>query len=192
VNTPVDCQACHLALYQATIDPNHVTAGFPTDCSLCHTPTVWSRARFDHRASGFPLTGAHTTVPCASCHTNGYTGTPTACYACHRTDYEGAADPNHVGARFSTDCTLCHNTTSFQGARYTQHDTLYFPIYSGSHNNRWSACRDCHTNASDYLVFNCLGCHTDPGTSSRHSGVNGYAYDSQACYTCHPSGRAGN
>jgi hypothetical protein len=264
VNTPVDCQACHLPQYQATTDPNHVTAGFPTTCEQCHTPTTWSRARFDHRAAGFPLTGAHTTVPCASCHTNGYAGTPTACVACHLADYQGttdpnhvaqnyptdcsichnttsfqnasfnhattsfpltgrhtttpcvqchasgytgtptacvachnadyqtAADPNHVGAGFSTDCASCHNTTSFQGARYTQHDALYFPIYSGAHNGRWNSCGTCHSLPSDYGVFDCLGCHTNPGTDSHHNGVSGYQYNSQACYTCHPNGRAGN
>lgn len=264
VNTPIECQACHLPQYQATTDPNHVAANFPTDCALCHTPTAWSRARFDHRSAGFALTGAHATTPCASCHASGYTGTPTDCYschqsdyngttdpnhvaqnyprdcslchtttsfqgarfdhsttsfpltgkhtttacvqchaagytgtptdcyACHQTDYQGAADPNHVGAGFSTDCASCHNTTSFQGAKYTQHDSLYFPIYSGAHNGRWSRCADCHNVASDYGVFNCLGCHSDADTTPRHSGVSGYQYNSQACYTCHPTGRAGN
>jgi hypothetical protein len=263
VNTPVECQACHMPQYQAATDPNHVTAGFPTDCEQCHTPTTWNRARFDHNASGFPLTGAHATTPCASCHANGYAGTPTACYACHQADYQGvtdpnhvtgnfptdcslchntsswgnatfnhattsfpltgahvttpcaqchsagyvgtptacvachnadyqnAADPNHVGAGFSTDCAPCHNTTSFQGAQYTQHDSLYFPIYSGKHLGRWNACADCHNVPSDYGVFNCLGCHTNPGTDSHHTGVSGYQYNSQACYTCHPTGRAG-
>ena len=192
VNTPVDCQSCHLPLYQATTNPSHAAAGFPTDCSQCHAPTTWNRARFDHRTTSFPLTGAHTTLPCASCHANGYTGTPTACYACHQADYEGTTDPSHVIQNYPTDCSICHNTTSWQGARFAQHDALYFPIYSGAHNGRWNACSTCHNVPSNFSIFNCLGCHTDPGTSSKHSGVSGYSYNSQACYTCHPTGRVGN
>jgi hypothetical protein len=38
-------------------------------------------------------------------------------------------------------------------------------------------------------VFTCFTCHDRAGTDSRHSGVAGYRYDSQACYTCHPQGR---
>ena len=97
-----------------------------------------------------------------------------------------------AAAAFSTDCTLCHNTTSFAGATYTQHDTLYFPIYSGKHLGRWSRCSDCHTNASNYGSFSCLGCHSAADTDPRHTGVSGYVYDSAACYSCHPRGSAGN
>jgi hypothetical protein len=146
---------------------------------------TFAGAHFDHSTTAFPLTGAHTTTPCLQCHSAGYNGTPTACIACHTTDAQNAADPNHVGAGFMTDCAPCHNTTSFAGARYTQHDTLYFRIYSGTHNGEWNTCRTCHDVPSSYAVFNCLGCHRDPGTSNNHSGVNGYQYNSQACYTCH-------
>lgn len=263
LGTPIDCQACHLPLYLATTDPNHVQAGFPEDCSLCHTPTAWTRARFDHRNTGFPLTGAHASVPCQSCHASGYAGTPTACVACHQADYDGTTDPNHAasgfptdcaqchtttswqgatfdhsttgftltgahtslacsachasgyqgtpstcigchqadydntndpnhaGAGFSTDCTQCHTTTSWQGATFTQHDSLYFPIYSGRHANTWSSCADCHTSPTNYATFSCFLCHSQSQTDSQHQGVSGYSYDSNACYSCHPRGNAG-
>jgi hypothetical protein len=41
-----------------------------------------------------------------------------------------------------------------------------------------------------YTVFSCVtGCHSRASTDSHHSGVNGYRYDSAACYSCHPTGR---
>ncbi len=188
VNTPVDCQACHLARYEATTAPNHAQIGFPTDCAMCHRPTAWELAKFDHALTGFPLTGAHRTVPCQSCHAGSQGPPPTACYGCHKADYDGTTDPSHTGAAFPTDCTLCHTTTTWQGAVFTQHDSLYFPIYSGSHNGRWTACTDCHNNPSSYAAFTCLTCHDKTTTDSHHTGVTGYVYDSNACYSCHPRG----
>ena len=58
--------------------PYHSTAGFPQQCELCHTPAGWIPSTFNHSSTPFPLTGAHTSVACASCHIGGkYAGTPT-------------------------------------------------------------------------------------------------------------------
>jgi hypothetical protein len=188
---PRDCYSCHAEDYQGTTDPSHVALGFPHDCAACHTTTTWEGARFDHSGTSFPLTGAHASLDCAACHADGvYQGKPTACYSCHRADYEGTRDPNHDAAGFSTDCALCHTTTSFDGARYVQHDGPYFPIYSGTHNGRWSSCADCHTNSSNYSVFSCFRCHSQSETDPRHDEVSDYRYDSAACYSCHPRGIA--
>jgi hypothetical protein len=183
--TPTACVACHQTDYDNTTDPNHASAGFPTDCAQCHSTTSWDNATFDHSTTGFPLTGAHTTTPCLSCHASGYQGTPTACVACHQTDYNNTTDPNHGAAALSTDCASCHTTTSWQGAKYIQHDTLYFRIYSGHHLNRWNSCADCHTSPTNYASFSCFLCHSSSQMNSQHSGVPGYSYDSNACYSCH-------
>ncbi len=190
VGVPVDCEACHLPEYQATTDPDHETAGFPTTCVQCHVPTVWSRARFDHAGTAFPLTGAHTTLPCADCHASGYSGTPTACYACHQADYEATTDPNHTAVGFPTDCSLCHNTTTFDVGSFAQHDAQFFPIYTGTHRNRWNQCADCHTQPGNFASFSCFACHEQNETAGHHDEVSGYAYDSNLCYQCHPRGRA--
>src|SRR5581483_2982258 len=106
--TSADCYACHRNDYLGTRDPNHQQAGFATQCQQCHSTVSWSGARsFDHAAAGFPLTGAHAATPCASCHQNGYAGTPTDCYSCHRSAYQGTTDPNHVTAGFPTTCQAC-------------------------------------------------------------------------------------
>ena len=186
------CASCHLDDYNSTTDPNHATSGFPLDCTLCHSTTSFVGATFNHSSTRFPLTGAHTQLQCADCHSDGvYSGKPSDCYSCHRPLYEAQTDPNHVVAGFDHDCSLCHTTTSFSGARFTQHDSLYFPIYSGTHvGGRWDRCSDCHTNPSTYADFSCLGCHDVSDTDSRHSGVPGYVYESSACYDCHPRGDA--
>src|SRR5581483_7318095 len=67
--TPTACAGCHLPDFQKTTNPNHVAAGFPQDCAVCHTTAQWGGAKFDHTSTGFALTGAHTSVQCAQCHT---------------------------------------------------------------------------------------------------------------------------
>jgi len=42
-------------------------------------------------------------------------------------------------------------------------------------------------------VFDCLSCHPHDDkatTDSQHQGRNGYVYESNACYDCHPRGRS--
>jgi hypothetical protein len=185
------CYGCHRSSYEATTDPSHAESGFGTDCSLCHNTTSFEGATFNHSTTSFPLTGAHLAQPCSACHADGvYDGKPTSCYSCHQSDYTGVPDPNHVGARFSTTCTDCHNTTGFSGARFTRHDGSYFPIYSGRHSGRWGGCSDCHTTSSDYRIFSCFFCHDQADTTSRHHDVSGFRFESSACYSCHPRGEA--
>ncbi len=108
----------------------------------------------------------------------------TDCASCHLADYNATTDPNHRSAGFPTDCAECHGTsfTGWSGANF-DHD---FPISSGRHA---VACSECHQ-TSDFRVFNCLGCHDQQETTSRHNGVTGFAYNSQSCYACHPRGQA--
>lgn len=191
VSLPSTCESCHLADYQKASTPPHVAAGFPKDCALCHSPTSWSNARFDHSGTQFPLTGAHRTVDCAKCHADGvYKGKPTTCVSCHRTDYDGTTNPAHAAAGFPTDCASCHTTTQWAGATFN-HDAAFFPIYSGAHKGRWSTCASCHTNPTNYAVFDCLSCHTKATTDQQHSGRTGYVYASPNCYACHPRGNGG-
>ena len=59
--------------------------------------------RFDHNSqTKFPLTGRHTKLECASCHTKTLEGNPRECQACHQAD-----DP-HRGRR--PECGDCHTT----------------------------------------------------------------------------------
>ena len=175
-NTPTDCYSCHKKDYDNTTDPNHVAQGFPTDCKQCHSTSSWQDANFDHSTTGFPLTGAHTSVSCSACHTSGYTNTPTDCYACHKTNYDNTTDPNHSSVSFPTDCKQCHTTAAWTPSTW-DHDSQYFPIYSGRHNGKWNSCSDCHTNPSNYASHTCNAvCHKDAH------------HQNEDCYSCHPRG----
>jgi hypothetical protein len=179
--TPTDCYSCHQQDYTTSTNPNHVSSQFSTDCLVCHTVNPgWKPATFDH--SIFPLTLGHSTPACSECHIGGnYTTTPTECYLCHTADYNIANNPNHNSLAFSTVCTQCHTTNpGWTPATYTQHDSQFFPIYSGNHRGQWTLCSECHTNASDYSQFNCLSCHEDA-----HRDEN---YTNAQCYSCHPRG----
>lgn len=190
--TPTDCYSCHRKDFEQVTDPNHVQNNFSHDCSTCHSTDAWSPSTFDHNQTKFPLTGAHQTVACISCHTNAYANTPMECVACHRQNYDNTTNPNHSSANFPTTCQDCHNTTAWSPANW-DHDGQYFPIYSGKHKGEWNVCTDCHTNTADYSQFSCFaGCHehNQSKTDDQHREVANYVYDSNACYSCHPTGNS--
>lgn len=186
-----ECVTCHRADFLATTDPAHGPAGFPVDCAACHTSRSWRGARFDHAGTRFPLTGAHRALPCAACHGDGvWRGKDPSCVSCHRPEYDATTDPQHASLGFPLACESCHGTSTWSGGRF-DHDAM-FPIDSGPHAGRWASCATCHTNPANYSVFTCLSCHPHAdraGTDDHHSEVAGYAYDSQACFNCHPRGR---
>ncbi len=190
-NTSPECVSCHQADYNQTTNPNHVDAHFPTTCNQCHTTNPgWSPATFDHNE--FPLTSGHAITDCNQCHINGnYTNTTPECVSCHQADYSETTNPNHTAANIPTACSDCHTTNpGWKPAQFTIHDA-YFPVYSGSHKGQWNSCTDCHTN-SDYGTFTCIGCHEHNQTdmNNKHNEVSGYTWASQACFDCHPTGKA--
>ena len=180
------CVSCHLTNYNASTSPGHVAAKFSTDCKTCHTTTAWAPSTFNHTSgTTFPLTGSHLGVACINCHSKGYAGISTACSSCHLTQYNSTTNPAHAAAKFPTTCESCHTVTVWTTSTFN-HDTQYFRIYSGKHNGEWNLCSDCHTTATNFAVFNCLTCHAQSSTNSKHSGVSGYTYNSTNCYSCHP------
>jgi hypothetical protein len=185
------CISCHQTDYNNTNNPPHQSAGFPTTCNTCHTTTDWTGATFNHNNTGFPLTGAHTSVACNLCHVNNnFNLTATACYGCHATDYNGTTNPNHSSAKWPTTCDTCHTTAAWlPGTLPTSYHT-FFPL---GHGNANGVCTSCHTNSSDYSVFQCTGCHGGNNAANfQHPSLNGsYQYLSSACYSCHKSGGGG-
>src|SRR5215470_13581892 len=185
------CYSCHQKDYTGTTNPAHASAGFPTTCETCHDTINWTDSTFNHNNTGFPLSGSHTVPPrqCTDCHVNGnYTTLPTTCIGCHQTDYNNTTNPGHSAQPqfFPSTCQNCHNTTAWTGATFSHTQYTRFPV---THGNANSVCSTCHTNANDYSVFQCTGCHG--GNNSKnfsHPTVNGYVYNSINCYQCHPSG----
>ncbi len=181
-----DCVTCH----QTDYDGAHT--GFPLTCLDCHTNDTWVGAAFDHAtaANGYDLIGAHTALECISCHNlPGFDlifPPPTGqndCVACHQNDY----DLQHSGTGFPVTCLDCHTNDTWAGATFDH--SAYFPTSSGPHAG--TACETCHIDPNNYQVFTCFNCHqhSQDRMDSAHSEVNGYAYDSNACYSCHPDGR---
>ncbi|HSG67476.1 MAG TPA: hypothetical protein VK994_02120, partial [Bacteroidales bacterium] len=190
--TPQECFACHEADYQGSLNPAHPGLGLSTDCDICHTTNPgWAPATFSIHNDYYALIGAHSSIAndCAACHNGNYISTPNTCIGCHQDDYNQTNDPPHLAAQFPTDCELCHTQSAWEPSTFN-HDGLYFPIYSGSHNGEWDQCSDCHTNPSNYSVFSCTVCHEQGETDNDHSEVSGYVYNSIACYECHPDGQS--
>ncbi|MEZ5988779.1 MAG: hypothetical protein R3F30_06595 [Planctomycetota bacterium] len=179
--TPRDCYSCHQTDFQGTTNPNHQTANFSTQCQVCHNTFGWTGANFIHQ---WPLTGAHKSTACDKCHVGGvYAGTPKDCWSCHQADYLATTNPNHQTLNYPQDCAACHNTTSWQGASFNHK----FPL-TGKHK---VSCTTCHTNATNYKVFDCTVCHehSQSQMDPKHKEVRNYRFDSAACYQCHPNGR---
>jgi nitrate/TMAO reductase-like tetraheme cytochrome c subunit len=191
--TSTVCVTCHQNDYNASTNPGHVAAKFSTDCKTCHTSTAWKPSTFNHNTgTTFPIVGAHIGVTCISCHAKGYVGISTDCVSCHLAKYNATTNPAHSAAKFPTTCLTCHSQTAWTPSTYN-HDSQYFPINSGKHRGQWTLCSECHTNATNYAVFNCLLCHAHNSKAtvdSQHSGRSGYAYNSTNCYSCHPRGVA--
>ncbi len=180
---PTDCNNCHQQDFNSATNPSHTASGFSTVCTQCHTTNPgWKPTTFNHNI--FPLTLGHSTPACIDCHKGGnYTNTPTDCYACHSADYTATTNPNHISAGIPQTCLTCHTTNpGWQPASYAQHDSQYFPIYSGKHRGEWTTCNECHTTPGNYALFNCITCH-----SNAHTGQN---YTNDDCYRCHPTGNS--
>ena len=164
----IECYDCHKKNYQATTQPNHIQDNFSTNCADCHNINAfsWKGAGFNHA------------------------GVTQACISCHQPNYAATTNPNHTALNFSTNCKDCHTTDpGWKPAQFRDHDAK-FPIYSGKHNGQWNSCADCHTNPGNYTQYICIDCHehNQATTDGKHNGVPGYAYNSIACYGCHPSG----
>ncbi len=176
--TPRDCISCHQSEYSSTSAPNHSAAGFSTACSTCHNTSTWQGATFAH--TSYALTGAHTRVNCSECHQNNiYQGTPNNCIDCHTTEYNATTTPNHPGASFSTDCTTCHNTTTWQGATFA-HTT--YPL-TGAHVG--TSCSACHQNkVYQGTPNNCVDCHLTNynATTNPNHQSSGFATSCQSCH----------
>jgi hypothetical protein len=195
--TPSRCIDCHRVDYDGVTSPDHRSSGFTTDCQTCHQMTAWTPAVMNDHDALFPIfSGVHNRVwdACAQCHTNPSNNKIVDCLTCHE-HAQSQMDPTHQGmsgyAYTTSACLTCHPDGT--KSDFLEHDA-YFPVYSGAHNRVWDTCSQCHTNASNSQVVDCLNCHEhaqslmDPG----HQGMTGYSYTSTACLSCHPDGEAGD
>ena len=131
-----ECRFCH-------VDPHRGDAGLM--CQQCHNPGGWSQidARAAHANTRLPELGVHASLRCVECHRQtGFqqlSGPVTPCVSCHQASFQASSNPSHVALAFSQNCEACHQLTSWNFALFQQHDAI-FPIYSGAHAGKWSAC----------------------------------------------------
>lgn len=185
-----NCAQCHTLDYNQTSTPNHATANFPTTCQTCHTTAHWTPSTFNH--TSFPLTGAHTSVACATCHVGGvYDGLPSSCVSCHQNDYNQATSPNHVTSGYPTTCEQCHTAVAWSPANFNHAGvtrncvTCHLGDYNQTNDPNHTAagfpttCQTCHDTVDwGHGQFN----HTwFPIQSGNHSNLT--------CQQCHPSPR---
>jgi hypothetical protein len=141
-----------------------------TNCQTCHSTRAWTPATFDHSKTQFPLTGAHTSLLCAKCHTNPNTfgGLSTTCVSCHQ---KPADHPANTG----NNCSACHTTKDWSSATF-DHAAAGFPL-TGGHANL--LCAKCHTNPNTFsgLSTACSSCHSKPADHPANTGNN--------CGACH-------
>jgi hypothetical protein len=190
------CASCHLADFQKTINPNHVSAKFSTTCETCHSVDSWLNAKFDHSSTGFLLTSGHANVACALCHINNNYNliiAPTDCgnSGCHLSTWQQTTNPVHpsAGAAFAlANCSTCHTTASWTTATF-DHGTTGFLLTNGHAN---VACASCHINNN----YNLTIAPTDCGNSQCHlttwqqtntpvHSTSGSAFAAANCSTCH-------
>jgi len=176
-----DCINCHLKDFNATINPSHVSSNFSRDCTLCHNEINWMSTTFNHNATSFPLTGGHSGVECIKCHSNGYTSTPTTCVSCHLTNFSATTNPNHVTAKFSTDCKICHNTLAWSPSTFNHTTATTFPL-TGAHIGL--ACTVCHTNGYGAIPTTCVSCHLTSFNATTNPNHTNSKFPT-TCETCH-------
>lgn len=116
---------------------------------------------FDHFKTGFPLLGAHTAVPCESCHLRGvFKGTPTKCASCHNGVIATGKPQNHIPT--SEPCSNCHNPNS-----------KVWDLEGGFNHNG--------------ITGNCISCHN--GVKATGKGIN-HIKTSDKCEACHANTRS--
>ncbi len=155
------CNACH-----QEDDPHEGRRG--DECASCHNQQSWETV-FDHTArTGFSLLGAHMSLECQACHTDGTSvDIPSTCVGCH------APDPhdNQLGSQ----CENCHNEHSFTTSIRFSHHLSHFPLL-GVHATL--ACGDCHNGLRfKDTASNCHACHDKDDV---HGGSMG-----TQCASCH-------
>ncbi|MEP6795247.1 MAG: hypothetical protein ABJB16_13035 [Saprospiraceae bacterium] len=177
------CVTCHAN--PETNNKHNGISGYvynSTACLACH-PNGDALGGFDHNTTSFPLTGAHTTVNCLQCHSNGYAGTPTECVACHNVDFNQSTNPNHAALGLSTNCVTCHTTApGWNPATFNNHNDFY--VLSGAHALIASQCVTCHNGDYNNTPNTCVGCHQVDYNQTNNPNHQAAQFPT-TCTTCH-------
>jgi hypothetical protein len=176
-----DCMSCHTDVHSQSVG---------NDCMRCHNEENWLVFNTPelHEQNGFPLIGVHQNLSCVECHSNESTlifnPIGNECIQCHRVDYL-AAEPDHVGAGFSTDCLECHDPLGF-GWETSEINHEFFPLTLG---HDIPNCSECHIGGNfGNTPTDCYACHEqdyNQATDPDHQAAN-LPIDCAECHTTNP------
>jgi hypothetical protein len=162
----------------------------------------------------FPLKGAHATIGCAACHTDGVfaAGRSTACASCHESrrpanhaagdcgdchTVEGGWTGGSINHQTATDCQSCHENkrpaNHFAGQCSLCHTAPGVTWTQVTFNHQGiTECQSCHENKrpANHSAGDCSLCHTAPGVSWTQVTVNHQGLTE--CQSCHESKRPAN
>lgn len=203
------CNRCHAAGGGATLPPvDEVHKNIMgTDCSSCHTSTVsfGTRAKYAHTnvTTGCAAAGCHagakvrarnhaTMTTCESCHrypswttvamNHAATG-GASCKGCHFAGglaIAAKADALHAGVA-SLECSACHSTARFTGAKVNHSVVTLGCGLSGCHAGDQTKARS-HT-----LLTDCKSCH-NYAAGWLAATMNHSAVGATKCNACHVAG----
>ena len=162
------CVSCH--------GDDKPSGHYEGECGDCHQSEHWIPADLggrDHGITGFALSGAHTLLPCESCHPEGRARgqASPSCISCHASD-----DPH--GNLLGMACADCHGEMSWLRTTFRHHQTGW-PL-RGAH--RLATCYDCHALGYIGTSTDCVQCHQEDATPgiAAHQGPDRYN-----CDRCH-------
>ncbi|WP_346862623.1 hypothetical protein [uncultured Draconibacterium sp.] len=176
------CTDCH-EHNKSSMDKEHDdVSGYSynsSSCLACH-PSGNGESAFNHNATSFPLKGAHVSTECSSCHGSGYAGTSTDCNHCHVTNFNQAANPNHVNAGISNDCASCHTENGWTPSNFDHTVTTGFEL-SGGHSGK--QCVDCHQGTTSTATSDCFSCHQANYNEAKDHLALGFPTNCLQCHT---------
>lgn len=210
--TTLDCGVCH-GIGANFKDGIFDHTGIVNNCSLCHgdaapAPPTGAVTRKSNMISPAHVT---TTQDCSVCHIPGTFATAVFNHekivndcgvSCHGGPTPTATIKPPVGFHVDTreDCSVCHNTTAFAGAKYDHtgivancascHDGNIAKGKHGTHVPTGDDCIVCHQTTGfipgifDHvgIVDNCQSCHDGILAQGK---IVGHVLTSQDCGVCH-------
>ena len=185
---PRDCYGCHRSIMTEP-GPQPCRRRVLDGLRLCHRPTDRLSTRGHSTTRPFAPQGVHAAQACSRLpHQRSLPGHAPRLLRLHGADYENARDPNHVAAGFPTTCDACHRASdsSFDQGRF---QPLLFPDDHGPPRRGFlfrpaiPTARISRSSAASPATAAVRPTRTTPEDP-------GARLNSQACYSCHPQGRA--
>jgi mono/diheme cytochrome c family protein len=174
------CYSCHKSGFDNSINPNHNLIGLATTCETCHNSNAWIPSSFSHSATAFPLVGQHTAAKCEDCHKGQTTGTTQLCSGCHQNDFNNSTNPNHIQAKFSSNCIECHTVNGWRPSTFN-HSTTGF-VLTGSHTT--VQCSGCHSAGYSNTKSDCNSCHNQDYVATTNPNHTAAQFP-VTCQDCH-------